>query len=80
MANENLSISKPEKGFSVKIRNKDEVCCACVIIVVKAKYDKGPQFKSIVSRTGTLQGRLAHDLHNTAGGVALGSCGIKEIT
>ena len=51
--------------------------CPCVI-VAKAKYDKDPQYKSLVSRTGTVQGLLAQELHETFG-VPLGPCSITEV-
>ena len=48
-----------KKDFIVQIKNKDDLCCARSIRVAKAKLDKDLKYKSIVSRTGTLQGRLA---------------------
>jgi hypothetical protein len=74
----NLESYLTKKRGIVQIKNIDELCCARAIIVAKAKLDKDPQYKSIVSRTGTLQDRLAHQLHESAG-VPLGSCGIAEV-
>ncbi|CAB4040226.1 Hypothetical predicted protein [Paramuricea clavata] len=48
------------------------------IVVAKAKLDKDQKCKSIVTPRGTLQGRLVHQLHESAG-VPLGSCGIPEV-
>ena len=74
----NLESYLRKKDCIVQIKNKDELCCARAIIVAKAKYDKDLQYKSLVSRTGTVQGRLAQELHETSG-VPLGPCGIPEV-
>ena len=69
----NLESFPRKKDCIVQIKNKDDLCCARAIVVAKSKLDKDPKYKSIVSRTGTLQGRLAQELHESAG-VPLGSC------
>ena len=74
----NLESFLRKKDCIVQIKNKDDLCCARAIVVAKAKLDNDPQYKSIVSRTGTLQSRLTRELHESAG-VSLGSCGIPEI-
>ena len=74
----NLESYLTKKRGIVQIKNKDELCCARAIIVAKAKYDKDPQYRSLVSRTGTVRGRLAQELHETSG-VPLGPCGIPEV-
>ncbi|CAB3992512.1 Hypothetical predicted protein [Paramuricea clavata] len=74
----NLESYLTKKRGIVQVKNKDDLCCARAIVVAKAILDKDPQYKSIVSRTGTLQDRLAQELHESAG-VSLGSCGIPEI-
>ena len=74
----NLQSYLNKKQCFIQIKNKDELCCARAIIVAKAKLDQDPQFKSIVTPRGTLQGHLAYELHESAG-VPLGSCGINEI-
>ncbi|CAB4017783.1 Hypothetical predicted protein [Paramuricea clavata] len=74
----NLERFLRKKDCIVQIKNKDDLCCARAIIVAKAKLDKDPQYKSIVTPRGTLQTHLAHQLHESAG-VPLGSCGIPEV-
>ena len=74
----NLESFLRKKNCIIQVKNRDDLCCACAIIVAKAKFDKDPQYKSIVSRTGTLQDRLAHQLHESASVPAV-SCGIPEI-
>jgi hypothetical protein len=74
----NLESFLRKKDCIVQIKNKDELCCARAIVVAKAKLDRDPQYKSIVTPRGTLQSRLARQLHESAG-VPLGSCGIPEI-
>ena len=56
-----------KKDCIVQIKNKDELCCARAIIVAKAKYDKDPQYKSIVDQRCRMQTRLAQELHETSG-------------
>ena len=67
-----------KKDCIVQIKNKDELCCARAIIVAIAKYDKDPQYKSIVDQRCRMQTRLAQELHETSG-VSLGLCGIPEV-
>ena len=74
----NLQAYLNKKRCLIQIKNKDELCCARAIVVAKAKLDKDPQYKSIITPRGTLQGQLAHKLHETAG-VSLCPCGIEEI-
>ena len=74
----NLESYLTKKRGIVQIKNKDDLCCARANILAKAKLDNDPQYKSIVSRTGTLQDRLAQELHASAG-VPLGPCGIPEV-
>ena len=74
----NLQAYLNKKRCLIQIKNKDELCCARAIVVAKAKLDKDPQYKSIITPRGTPQGQLAHKLHETAG-VPLGPCGIEEI-
>ena len=47
-------------------------------MVAKANLDKDPKYKSIVDHRGKVQGRLAHQLHESAS-VPFGSCGIPEV-
>ena len=47
-------------------------------MVAKANLDKDPKYKSIVDHRGKVQGRLAHQLHES-GSVPFGSCGIPEV-
>jgi hypothetical protein len=74
----NLESYLTKKRGIVQIKNKDDLCCARANILAKAKLDNDPQYKSIVSRTGTLQDRLAQELHASAG-VPLDPCGIPEV-
>ncbi|CAB4036011.1 Hypothetical predicted protein [Paramuricea clavata] len=74
----NLENYLTKKRGIVQIKNKDDLCCARAIAVAKAKLDNDPQYKSIVSRTGTLQDRLAQEIHASAG-VPLGPCAIPEV-
>ena len=74
----NLQAYLNKKRCLIQIKNNDELCCACAIVVAKAKLDNDPQYTSIVNHRGTLQARLAHELHEQAG-VPLGPCGIEEI-
>ena len=74
----NLQNYLDKKQCFVQIKNIDELCCARAIVVAKEKLDKDRQYKSIVKHQRPLQGRLAHELHETAG-VHLGPCGINEI-
>ena len=74
----NLETYVDKKGCIAQIKSDDEMCCSRAIIVAKAKFDKDPQYKSIVTWRETLQRRLAQDLHDAAG-VPLGPCGIEEV-
>jgi hypothetical protein len=74
----NLESFLRKKDRIVQIKNKDDLCCSRAIIVAKAKLDKDPKYKSMVTPRGTLQGRSAHQLHESAG-VPPGSCGVPEI-
>ena len=74
----NLESYLTKKRGIVQIKNKDGLCCARAIIVTKAKYDKDPQYKSIVKHERPMQTRLAQELHETSG-VPLGPCGIPEV-
>ena len=74
----NLESFLIKKDCIVQIKNKDDLCSARAIIVAKAKLDKDPKNKSMVTPRGTLQGRLAHQLHESAG-LPPGSCGIAEV-
>ena len=74
----NLESYLRKKDCIVQIKNKDELCCARAIIVAIAKYDKDPQYKSIVDQRCRMQTRLAQELHETSG-VSLGPCGIPEV-
>ena len=74
----NLQAYLNKKRCLIQIKNNDELCCARAIVVAKAKLDNDPQYTSIVNHRGTLQARLAHELHEQAG-VPLGPCGIEEI-
>ena len=74
----NLQNYLNKKPCFIQINNKDELCCARVIIVAKSKLDKDPRHECIVDHRKPLQGRLAHELHVTAG-VPVGPCGIEEI-
>jgi hypothetical protein len=78
MPNGGTGLFLRKKDCIVQIKNKDELCCARAIVVAKAKLDKDPKYKSIVDHRGKVQGRLARELHESAG-VPLGSCGIAEV-
>ena len=66
------------KQCIIRIKNKDELCCARAIITTKAKLDKHPLFENSIRRGRGVQGLLANELHEKAG-VSLGLCGIEEI-
>jgi hypothetical protein len=74
----NLESYLTRKRGIVQMKNKDDLCCARAIVVAKGKLDKDPKYKSIVDHRGKVQGRLARELHESAG-VPLGSCGIPEV-
>ena len=74
----NLESYLRKKYCIVQIKNKDELCCVRAIIVAIAKYDKDPQYKSIVDHRCRIQTRLAQELNETSG-VPLGPCGIPEV-
>ena len=74
----NLKAYLNKKGCIVQIKNNDNLCCARPIVVAKAKYDNDPEYKNIVDHRGTKQGRLANELHESAG-VPLGPYSIPEI-
>ena len=74
----NLESYLTKKRGIVKIKNKDDLCCARAIVVAKAKLDKDPKYKSIVDHRRATQTTLARELHESAG-VPLGSCGIPEV-
>ena len=74
----NLQNYLNKKRCFIQIKNKDELCCARAVVVAKAKLDKDPPMKSLFAPRGTLQDRLARELHETAI-VPLGPCGIGEI-
>lgn len=63
----NLQSYLNKKRCFHQIKNKVELCCARAIVVAQANLNKDPQYSSIVTPRGTLQGRLAHELHETAG-------------
>lgn len=67
-----------EKFYIIQIKNKHELCCARAIILAKAKYDKDPQYKSIVKHDRPMQTCLAQELHELSD-LPLGPCGIPEV-
>lgn len=67
-----------KKWCMVRIKNKDDPCCARVIVTMKERVDKGSQFNNL--RNGRpIQERLAKRLHQEAG-VPEGTCGFEELT
>ena len=66
------------KHSNVRIQNKDNLCLARAIVVAKAKVDNDERYQRISDSRKTLQGDLAHELHEKAG-VPLGQCGIEEV-
>ena len=73
----NLKKHLQKKRSIVRIQNDDDLCMARALVVAKAKLDNDQQYKSIVDHRGTMQTRLAQELHQNAG-VPLGPCGIEE--
>ena len=73
----NLEKHLQKKRSIVRIQNDDDLCMARALVVAKAKLDNDPQYKSIVDHRGTMQTRLAQELHQNAG-APLGPCGIEE--
>ena len=68
------------KSSVVRIENKDELCCARVLVTAKAYRDWGSrdsQYRHIV-RGGPLQEQLARQLHRRAR-VPEGPCGLGEL-
>lgn len=66
------------KKSVVYINNKDNLCCARALVVAKAKKDGDPRYDTIKRGRGTLQGKMARNLHQEAS-VPEGPCGLKEI-
>ena len=73
----NLGKHLEKKRSVVRIRNDDDLCMVRALVVAKAKLDNDPQYKSIVDYRGTMQTRLARELHHNAG-VPLEPCGIEQ--
>ena len=73
----NLEKHLQKKRSIVQIQNNDDLCMARAFVVAKAKVDNDPQYKSIVDHRGTMQTRLAQELHQNAG-VPLGLCGLEQ--
>ena len=73
----NLEKHLEKKKSIIRIRNEDELCMARALVVAKANLDNDPQYKCIVDRRGTMQTRMAQELHQNAG-VPLGPCGIEQ--
>ena len=67
-----------KKRSIVRIQNdelyNDELCLARA----NAKVDKDDRYKPIVDHQGTMQTRLARELHQKAG-VPIGPCGLDEV-
>ena len=73
----NLEKHLENKKSIIRIRNEDDLCMARALVVAKAKVDKDPQYKSMTNRRGTVQTRMAQELHQNAG-VPFGPCGILQ--
>ena len=67
-----------KKGSIIVIRNNDDLCLARALVVIIAKIEKDPKYKSLVDPRGRVQERKARELHQVAG-VPLGPCGIPEV-
>ena len=73
----NLGKHLEKKRSIVRIRNDDNLCMARALVVAKAKLYNDPQYKSIVDHRGTMQTRMAQELHQNAN-VPLDPCGIEQ--
>jgi hypothetical protein len=62
----------------VEMPHGDEVCLARALVVSIAKIENDARYKTIVDHRGSLQERLAYDLHEKAG-VEIGACGLNEV-
>ena len=63
----------------IKIKNTDELCCACAIVTMKEYVDGDPQKQYRNLRDGRpIQECLAKQLHQEAG-VPEGPCGYEEL-
>ena len=61
----------------VRIKTKDDLCCARAIVTMKERVDKGSQYNNL--RHGTsLQERWERRLHRQAN-VPKGPCGFEEL-
>ena len=67
-----------KKTSVIRIRNKDELCCARALVVAKARLDQHPKQKAICQGR-PLQRTLALQLHHEAH-VPLGPCGYDALT
>ena len=66
-----------KKGSIIRIRNNDELCCACVLVTAKARIDNDPDWGNI--RNGRqIQEHLPKTLHQEAG-VDQGPCSYEEL-
>ena len=74
----NLERHLAKKGSVIRIQNIDEVCLARALVVSIAKIENDARYKTIVDHRGSLQERLAYDLHEKAG-VEIGACGLNEV-
>ena len=73
----NLEKHLTKKKSIIRIQNGDGLCMARALVVAKAKLDNDPQYKSMTNRRGTMQTRMAQELHQNAG-VRFGPCGIEQ--
>ena len=67
-----------KKKSIITINNTDNLCLARALVVVIAKIENDPKYRSIISPKGHIQLQRALDLHRAAG-VPLGLCGLDEV-
>ena len=70
-------------GCFIKVKNKDELCCARALVVAKAHVDKDPRYKDIAKGDiirWKIQQKLAKELMAKAGlANHQGGCGLGEL-
>ena len=65
------------RQYIIQIKNKDQLCCARAIVIIKARVDNDVQYDHL-KRGRSLQEFLAKKLHQDAG-VAEAPCGREEL-
>jgi hypothetical protein len=66
-----------KKKCVIKIKNKDQLCCARALVTAKARVDGDPEY-DVLKRGRKCQEIQAKELHAQAG-VKVGPCGLQEI-